>query len=70
MCNAPTRTSKWRRRPDLRSSYVDALQQVDEREHVAELLGAATVGMPGAVHDVAIAQEHIHREPFLITEQE
>jgi hypothetical protein len=25
MCNAPTRTPKWRRRPDLRSSYVDAL---------------------------------------------
>src|ERR1700742_1774247 len=37
-------------------------QQVDEREGVAELLGAAAVGVPGAVDGVAVAQEHVDRE--------
>jgi len=41
---------------------VDALQQVDEREHVAELLGATAVGVPGAVDGVFVAQEHVDRK--------
>ena len=38
-------------------------QQVDQREAVAELFGAAAVGVPGAVHGVASsAQEDVDRE--------
>src|SRR5690606_36654661 len=36
-------------------------QQVDEREGLAELLGASSVGEPGAVGGVAVAQEHVDR---------
>src|SRR5215468_4190670 len=37
-------------------------QQIDERKGVTELLGATAVGVPGAIHGVAIAQEHIDGE--------
>src|SRR5258708_3895072 len=37
-------------------------QQIGQRKGVTELLGAAAVGVPGAIHGVAIAQEHIDSE--------
>src|SRR5215472_16645022 len=37
-------------------------QQIDQGKGVTELLGATAVGVPGAVHGVAIAQEHIDGE--------
>jgi len=38
-------------------------QQIDQRKGVAELLGATAAGVPGAIHGVAIAKEHIDSEP-------
>lgn len=37
-------------------------QEVDEREGVAQLLGAAAFGVPGAIDGVAVAQEHVDGE--------
>src|SRR5215472_3780430 len=37
-------------------------QQIDQRKGMAELLGATAAGVPGAIHGVAIAQEHIDSE--------
>src|SRR5215472_13473345 len=37
-------------------------QQVDQRKGMTELFGAAAVGVPGAIHGVAIAQEHVDSE--------
>ncbi|MCO5546628.1 hypothetical protein L7F22_000059 [Adiantum nelumboides] len=53
-------------RPALRRVLPDLLaavgQQVDQREQVGQLLGAAAVGVPGAEDAVAVAQEHVDRE--------
>jgi hypothetical protein len=38
-------------------------QHVDQAVKVSELLGAAPVGVPRAVHLLAVAQEHVDREP-------
>src|SRR5215472_2039833 len=37
-------------------------QQVDQRKGMTELLGAAAVGVPGAIHGVTVAQEYIDSE--------
>src|SRR5215469_6915812 len=37
-------------------------EQIDQGEGVTELLGATAVGVPGAIHGVAVAQEHVDGE--------
>jgi hypothetical protein len=38
-------------------------QQIDLRKGVTGLLGGTAVGLRGAIHDVAIAQEDVDSEP-------